>query len=99
MTPIAMAIGKHCEQRPPPDPTMGSFPQRTLVAVRGAAAALQLLAPANRDLALDDLLDHVAAWAVGRASRGLDVGPDGDGSQRPDGAAVEAFLGRCCGPT
>jgi hypothetical protein len=44
-----------------------------VVAVRGAAAALQLLAPANRDLALDDLLDHVARRgpSVGQAAASM----------------------------
>ena len=57
-------------------------------AVRNSARALQLLAAANLDLALDDLLDHTAAWAVGQAV------PSG-----ADGAAVQAFLTHCTGTT
>ena len=55
-----------------------------IAAVQNAAMALRLLSATNLDLALDDLLDHTAAWAVGQAVPG-----------GADGAAVWAFLTDC----
>ena len=56
-------------------------------AIIHSALALELLSEAERDLALDDLLDHTAAWAASQA-----VGLD----EEVDGAAVKAFLSECC---
>ena len=79
----AAAITRYCKdendanQRP-------ALSEEALGAVHDSALALRLLPTANRDLALDDLLDHTAAWAVGQAL-----------SSDANGAAVQAFLTYC----
>jgi hypothetical protein len=50
-----------------------------------AARALMLLDPERRELMLDELVDHAAAWAVAQA-----VGADADG------AAARMFMFACC---
>lgn len=93
MTPFATAVGQHCEQHPPMTGRQ-VFAESTLAAVEGPSAALRLLSHANRDLALNDLLDHIAAWTVGQAGRLRHFATSE--SDHPDGAAVEVFLRQCC---
>ena len=50
-----------------------------------AARALMLLDPDRRELMLDELVDHAAAWAVAQA-----LGADADG------AAARMFVYACC---
>jgi hypothetical protein len=57
----------------------------SLSRVQETAYALLMLTPSHRDLALDDLLDHTAAWAVGQAF-----------GEEADGGGVLAFLVECC---
>ena len=85
--PMAAAerVAAHCRS--------GGGPLRTWAAWKGdsallhSALALELLSESDRDLALDDLLDHTAAWAVSQIV---------DGDEEVDGAAVKAFLSDCC---
>ena len=93
-TAVAASVAEHCQRRSrrgeeakdDEEATGHSLPLGGdwMVAVRNSARALGLLSESNLDLALDDLLDHTAAWAVGQAV------PNG-----ADGSAVQAFLTHC----